>query len=166
MKGNPVTLIGNEVNVGMRAPNCSVTGHNLQPVNLESFKGKVILLVSVPSLDTAVCSTEARKFNEEAEKLGKNVATVVISCDLPFAQARWCAAEGISNLVTLSDYKGHEFGKSYGLLIKEVELLARAVMVVDPAGIIRYEEIVKEVTTEPNYAQALKAAQEQLAILQ
>jgi thiol peroxidase len=157
MKGNPITLIGNEVEVGSKAPDFEVTANDLSPVKFSSFAGKVCIVCSVPSLDTPVCNTMTRKFNEEAAKLGDDVKTLTISMDLPFAQARWCGAAGIKNVITLSDYKNADFGNAYGLLIKDLRLLARAVLVVDKKGIIRYASIMPDITNEPNYAEAIEA---------
>ena len=114
-----------------------------------------MILAAVPSLDTSVCDTETRKFNEKAAELSDNVVVLTISMDLPFAQARWCGAAGIDRVTTLSDYQQADFGAKYGLLIKDLRLLARAVMVVDGSGVVRYVELVPEVTQEPNYEAAL-----------
>ena len=112
---------------------------------------------AVPSLDTSVCSTETRRFNEEAAKLGDDVVVLTVSMDLPFAQKRWCGAEGIERVITLSDYRNADFGKAYGILIKELHLLARTVFVVDKQGVIRYIQPVKELSTEPDYNAVLEA---------
>jgi thiol peroxidase len=157
MKGNPVTLLGNEVNVGQQAPDVELVANDLSTVRLSSFSGKVRIITSVPSLDTSVCDMETRRFNEEAGKLGDAVAVITVSMDLPFAQKRWCGAAGVKNVQTLSDYREAAFGKSYGVLIKGLRLLARAVFVVDKNGVIRYQELVKEIGAEPNYDAALKA---------
>jgi thiol peroxidase len=162
MKGNPVTLIGNEVKVGQQAPDVELVANDLSAVKLSSFSGKVRIISSVPSLDTPVCNLETRRFNEEAGKLGPGVVVLTVSMDLPFAQTRWCGAAGVKNVQTLSDYREAAFGKSYGVLIKGLRLLARAVFVVDKNGVIRYQELVKEIATEPNYDAALKAAKELL----
>ncbi len=157
MKGNPLTLVGNEVKVGETAPDFEALDTELSPVRFSSFRGKACILSSVPSLDTPVCDTETRKFNEEAEKLGDNVAVLTISMDLPFAQKRWCAAAGIENVQTLSDHRDASFGTAYGVLIKELRLLARAVFVIDPEGTIQYTQLVREVTNEPDYEAVLNA---------
>ncbi|OHB32146.1 MAG: lipid hydroperoxide peroxidase [Desulfuromonadaceae bacterium GWC2_58_13] len=156
-KGNPVTLLGPELKTGMAAPDFKVVDNGLQPVTLADSNGKVRLIAVVPSLDTAVCDTMTRKFNEEAAKLTGNVVVYTISLDLPFAQKRWCGNAGIEKVQTLSDYQDRSFGLNYGLLIDELKLLARAVLVVDGGGQIAYQEIVKEVTAEPDYAAALAA---------
>ena len=154
-KGSPLTLVGNEVKVGDRAPEFACVANDLSAVKLSSFRGKVLELCSVPSLDTKVCDIETRKFNEKAGALGEGVAVVVASMDLPFAQARWCGAAGVKNVVTLSDHREAAFGTAYGVLIKENRLLARAVLVVDREGVIRYIEIVPVLSDEPNYEAAL-----------
>lgn len=156
-KGNPATLLGPELKVGMAAPEFKVVDNGLQPISLADSKGKVRLITAVPSLDTAVCDTMTRKFNEEAAKLPDAVKVYTISMDLPFAQKRWCGNAGIEKVQTLSDYQDRSFGLNYGLLIDELKLLARAVLVIDADGRIAYQEIVKEVTAEPDYAAALAA---------
>jgi thiol peroxidase len=157
MKGNPLTLLGNEVNVGDVAPDFAVLSNDLSPVTLSSFRGKVCIVSSVPSLDTPVCDTETRRFNQEAGRLSSDVAVLVISMDLPFAQKRWCGAAGVTRVQTLSDHRDASFGTSYGVLIKELRLLARAVFVVDRNGIVQYVQLVKEITQEPDYDAVLTA---------
>ncbi len=157
LKGNPVTLLGNEPQVGVSAPNAVLTANDLSTVELSSYKGKKVILSVVPSLDTPVCDLQAKRFNAEAAKLGADVAILVVSVDLPFAQKRWCGAAGADKVRTLSDYKNNNFGKAYGVLIEGVQILARSVFVVDANGVLRYKQIVPEVTTEPNYDEALKA---------
>lgn len=161
-KGNPLTLLGPELKVGEKAPDFTVLGNDLSPITLESGKGKTRLIVSVPSLDTPVCDTEVRRFNQEASQLA-NVEVLVISMDLPFAQSRWCGAAGVSNVKTASDHRDASFGLNYGLLIKELRLDARAILVVDANNTLIYQQIVTEVTQEPDYAAALKAASAQPA---
>ncbi len=157
-KGNPVTLLGPEVKVGQPAPDVELTANDLSTVKLSSFKGKVCIIASVPSLETSVCDTETRRFNEAASKMGDDVTVLAVSMDLPFAQARWCGAAGVKNVQTLSDHRDAAFGASYGVLIKGLRLLARAVFVVDRQGVVRYTELVKEVGSEPDYEAALAAA--------
>jgi len=156
-KGNPLTLVGTELKVGDRMPDVTVLGNDLNPVQLSSFKGKVCVVSVVPSLDTPVCDMQTRKFNEAAGGLNDNVAVLTLSMDLPFAQARWCGAAGVDQVVTLSDHRNAAFGEATGLLIKELRLLARAVYVVDQNGVIQYRQLVKEVTEEPDYRAALEA---------
>jgi thiol peroxidase len=157
MKGNPLTLTGNEVKVGNAAPDVTLLDNGLGPVKLSSFRGKNCVLASVPSLDTPVCDMESRRFNEEAARLGADVAILIISMDLPFAQKRWCGAAGVTKVQTLSDHREASFGNSFGVLIKELRLLARAVFLVDKKGTIKYIQLVKEVTQEPNYQEVLDA---------
>lgn len=160
MKGKPLTLIGDEVKVGDEIPDFEVIADDLSVVKSPSLRGKVCIITSVPSLDTGVCDTMTRRFNAEAGSLDEHVAVLTISMDLPFAQKRWCGAAGIENVQTLSDHREAAFGKAFGVLIKELRLLARAVFVVDKQGVIRYVEIVKELTNEPNYEASLTAAKE------
>jgi len=162
MKGNSVTLLGDEVRTGQKAPDAELVANDLSAVKLSSFGGKVRIITSVPSLDTPVCDVETRRFNEEAGRLGSDVAVLTVSMDLPFAQKRWCGAAGVQNVQTLSDHRDAGFGKSYGVLIKDLRLLARAVFVVDKNGVVRYQELVREIASEPNYAAALKAARDLL----
>ncbi len=159
-KGNPLTLAGSPPKVGDNALDFEVLGNDLSPVKLSAFKGKILVICAVPSLDTPVCDTEVRKFNEQATSLGDDVVVLVISMDLPFAQKRWCGAAGVKNVQILSDHNKAQFGNAYGVLIKELRLLARAVFVVDKKGVIRYIEIVDELSHEPDYQAALKAAKE------
>lgn len=155
MQKKPVTLVGNKVKEGDKAPDFTVVDQNLQPKSLKDYTGKVKLISVTPSLDTPVCDMQARRFNEEAAKLGENVAVLNISVDLPFAIKRFCNAAGIDKVETLSDYKDVSFGENYGVLIKELRLLARSVFIIDDKDIIRYIEIVPEVTNEPDYDKAL-----------
>lgn len=158
-KGNPVTLVGNEVNVGDKAPNFKVLANDLSEVTLDDSKGHVRLISVVPSVDTGVCDQQTRRFNEEAANL-PNVKVITVSCDLPFAQARWCAAAGIENLQTVSDHRDLSFGEAYGVHIKELRLLARSIFVIDSSDTVVYKEIVSEVGTHPNYEAAIAAAKE------
>ncbi|OCA81843.1 thiol peroxidase [Pradoshia sp. D12] len=156
-KGNPVTLIGKEVKVGDTAPDFTVLANDLSPVTLKDTDGKVRIISVVPSLDTGVCDTQTRKFNEEAAKAG-DVVVMTVSMDLPFAQKRWCAAAGLENVITVSDHRDASFGEAYGVLMKELRLLARAVFVVDSNNKVTYVEYVPEGTTHPQYEAALEAA--------
>jgi len=151
---DPVTLIGNEVKVGDKAPNFTVLSNDLKEVSLDDYKGKVKLISVVPSIDTGVCSEQTKRFNEEADRID-NVRVLTISMDLPFAQQRWCAANGIKNLDTLSDHRDADFGEKYGVLIKELRLLTRAIFVVDAEDNITYVEYVGEVTDHPDYDRVL-----------
>lgn len=156
LQGREVTLVGNEVKIGQKAPNCTLVDKNLKQESLSNYFGNTLLIMSVPSLDTSVCALEAKKFSEEINKLQEqNVKAIVVSMDLPFAQKRWCLAEKVDNLTLFSDYQLKEFGHTYGVYINEVGLLARAIFIIDSTGIIRYVELVKEVSQEPNYDEAL-----------
>ena len=157
MRGNPLTLVGNEIKVGDSMPDVALLDNALSQVKLSAFRGKNCVLVSVPSLDTPVCDMESRRFNEEASRLGTDVAILIVSMDLPFAQKRWCGAAGVTKVQTLSDHREASFGNAFGVLIKELRLLARAVFVVDKKGAIRYIQLVKEVAQEPNYQEVLEA---------
>lgn len=160
-KGNPLTLIGPELKVGDKAPEFTVLAQDLSPVSLSQSAGKVRLISVVPSLDTGVCDAQTRRFNEEAATC-PTVAILTISMDLPFAQKRWCGAAGIDKVQVLSDHRDASFGPAYGVLIKELRLLARSIFIVDRAGTLQYVEYVKELTSHPNYDAAL-AALKQLA---
>ena len=160
MKGQPLTLTGQEIEPGDAAPDFEAVNTGLEPVTLADLKGKVLILSAVPSLDTSVCSLETKTFSEKAAKLGDDVQIVTISMDLPFAQQRWCGAEGVDNVLVLSDYQQASFGENYGVLIRELRLLARTVFVVDKNGTVRYKQLVEEVTEEPDYGAVLKAARE------
>lgn len=156
LKGNPLTLLGNEIKVGDTAPDATVVANDLSEVKISSYKGKKLIISAVPSLDTPVCDLETKRFNQEAAGL-KDVVILTVSADLPFAQKRWCAGAGVSNVVTLSDYRYGAFGENYGVMIKGLKILARCVFVVDAAGKVRYVQLVKEVATEPDYAAVLSA---------
>jgi thiol peroxidase len=155
--GNPVELAGGEVTVGQKAPDFTVTGNDMKPVTLKDTSGKVRIFSAVPSLDTAVCDTETRRFNVEAGKL-PGVEIWTISMDLPFAQKRWCGAAGVTAVKTASDYKKASFGEAWGVLEPNRHLLARAVFVVDKDDTVKHVEYVANVATEPNYDAALAAA--------
>ncbi|MDZ7583142.1 MAG: thiol peroxidase [Deltaproteobacteria bacterium] len=159
MRGNPLTLIGDAIKPGDRAPDFEALDNDLKPVRFSSFRGKVVIISAVPSLDTPVCDMETRRFNTEAAKLSGDVVILTISMDLPFAQKRWCGAAGVDRVVTLSDHRAAAFGISYGVLIKELRLLARAVFVVDAEGVVRYVQLVSEVADEPDYTTVISAAE-------
>ncbi|MEK4748618.1 thiol peroxidase [Niallia sp. FSL W8-0177] len=158
-KHNPVTLIGNEIKVGDKAPDFTVLANDMSEVSLASSKGKIRLFSVVPSVDTGVCDAQIRKFNEEASKL-ENVEVITVSVDLPFAQRRWCAASGLDNVITVSDHRDLSFGEAYGVVMKELRLLARAVFVVDASDTVTYVEYVSEGSNHPNYEAAIKAVKE------
>lgn len=157
-KGNPATLVGPELKVGDTAPAATLTGEDLSAVSpLEHGAGKPKLIITVPSVDTSVCSLESKKFSDAVKEMGDGVAAYVISADLPFALRRWCAAEGVDNLTMLSDYRTRELAKGWGLYLKELDLLTRAVYVVDQKNRVTYREIVAEVASEPDYTAAIEA---------
>ncbi|TWI56962.1 thiol peroxidase [Halalkalibacter nanhaiisediminis] len=156
-KGNPITLLGTEVKVGEKAPDFTVLANDLSEVTLADSKGKVRLISVIPSIDTGVCDQQTRRFNEEAANLD-NVQILTVSVDLPFAQSRWCAAAGIENVQTVSDHRELSFGQAFGVAIKELRLLARAVFVIDSNDTVTYTEYVSEATNHPDYEAAIEAA--------
>jgi len=156
-KGNPFTLLGPALKVGDKAPDFTVVDNALAPVTLASYTGKIKVISAVPSLDTPVCDTETRRFNQEAAGLPENVVVLTVSLDLPFAQKRWCGAAGIDRVTTLSDYQERSFASAYGVLIKELKLLTRSIFVIDANNTIRNIQIVPEVTAEPDYAAVMAA---------
>lgn len=159
LKGGALTLVGPELKVGDQAPDFVTVGKDLKPVGLADTQGKTRIFSVVPSLDTPVCDSQTRRFNQEAGSL-PNVRIYTISMDLPFAQSRWCAAAGVNNVTMLSDHRDGSFGAAYGTLIKELRLNARALFVVDVGGIIRHLQYVKEVADHPDYEAALEATRE------
>lgn len=161
-RGEPVKLTGNVVNKGEKAPVVSVVGQDLSEVKIGGEQGKAQIVVVVPSLDTSVCASEARKFNERAASL-ENAEVTVVSMDLPFAMGRFCATEGIKNLRVASDFRNKDFAKAYGVLIADgalAGLTCRAVFVIDANGVVTHKEICEEIADEPNYDAALNAASE------
>jgi thiol peroxidase len=160
LKGNPVTLVGPELKVGDPAPDFVLQNTALEDVTLASTAGKTRIVASVPSLDTPVCSAETKRFNDEAARL-PNVVIQVVSMDLPFGAKRWCGAEGVDKVQTLSDHRTAKFGEAYGVLISGGPLdrcLTRAIFVIDPQGRIKHVEYCREITEHPNYDAALAAA--------
>jgi len=157
-QGNPVTLIGNETKKGDNAPDFTVINNELKPVSLSDFNGKIKVLSIFPSVDTGVCSKQNHRFNEEASKLSDDIVVLAISNDLPFALSRFCGAEGIDKVVTLSDHKDLDFSMKYGFLIEEMRLLARGVVVLDKENKVQHVEYVPEIGEEPDYDAAIKAA--------
>lgn len=156
-KGAPLTLLGPTPEIGKPAPQFAALRGDMSPFTLAQAAGKTVVINSVPSLDTPVCAAQARRFNQEAAALGDDVKVIVVSMDLPFAQSRFCSTEGIAHLETVSDHRDASFGAAYGLLIKELRLLARAVLVIGKDGTLRYLQLVPEVTQEPEYGAALAA---------
>jgi len=157
VKGNPVILLGNELKVGDKAPDFTVWDSDLKEVSLTKFKGKIKLIASVPSLDTPICDLEIKRFNDEAARLSKDLVIIFISMDLPFAQKRFCHDNNIKKVKTLSDHRGGDFGSRYGVLIKELRLLARTIFILDKEDTIRYAEYIPELASHPNYEAALEA---------
>ncbi|MBL3540303.1 thiol peroxidase [Aminivibrio sp.] len=157
MSGNPITLVGPELKVGDKAPDFTVLDQNMTPKSLKDFDGKFKVISVTPSLDTPVCDLQIHWFNEDAANQPADVAVLNISMDLPFAIKRFCATGGIDKAVALSDHRDASFGTNWGVLMKELRLLARSVFVVDRENVIRYVQIVPEQTTEPDYEAALNA---------
>ena len=157
LKGNPITLLGPELKPGDKAPDATVRKSLTEEVRLSAYAGKIRLISSVPSLDTGVCDAQTRRFNEEAAKLGEDVVVLTISADLPMAQARWCGAAGVDRVVVLSDYKDMDFGNKYGVHIQELRLDMRAVFVIDKDDVIRYVQVLGEMTEHPDYDAAIAA---------
>jgi thiol peroxidase len=156
--GNPLTLVGKPLSPGDPAPDATVLKQDLTPVRIHDYKGQTLLISVVPSLDTSVCSAQTKRFNEEASRLPEAVKVLTVSMDLPFAQKRFCGVENIDRVEVLSDHREGAFGQAYGVLVKELRILSRAVFVIDPQGIVRYAEYVPEITQHPNYEAALEAA--------
>lgn len=152
-----VTLLGAQVSIGEQAPNFKVVDKNFSPVQLSDFKDQTLLISVVPSLDTGVCSLQTKRFNEEAIKLPKNITLLTISNDLPFAQKRFCKVENVDQIKVLSDSVWRNFGENYGLIIKDMGLLTRAIFIIDNQGKIQYKELVANISEHPDYEQALNA---------
>jgi thiol peroxidase len=161
-RGEPVTITGHETKTGQIAPDFTLVGTDLNSVKLYDFKDKIKIISVFPSIDTGVCALQTKRFNKEAAKLGKDIVILCISKDLPFAQSRFCGAEGIDNVITLSDYKDNEFGEKYGFLLEKLGLLTRGVIVVDKDNTVQYVEYVKEIAEEPDYRKAIEEAKNAL----
>lgn len=158
-KGNPVKLIGEFIQVGKVAPDFELVKSDLSSFSLKDLKGKTVLLNIFPSMDTGVCAASVRKFNKLAAGF-KDTVVLAISKDLPFAQGRFCSAEGIENVISLSDFRFSDFDESYGVLMADgplAGLLARSVVVIDKSGKVSYSELVPEITQEPDYDKAVEA---------
>jgi len=160
MQGQPLRVEGRRLEPGDEAPEATLVANDLSDVPLSDYRGQTVILSLVPSLDTGVCSRQTHAFNEAAAELGENVRVVTVSMDLPFAQQRWCGAEGVERVVTLSAHRNEDFGRACGALLPEVRLLARAVFVIDPAGRVTYAQYVGELTEEPVYEPVLRAARD------
>lgn len=158
-KGTPLTLAGEALQVGKPAPDFKLHYYEggLKEATLADLKGKPTIVSILPSLDTPVCQMQTKKFNEELGRLGDKINAATVSVDLPFAMNRFCGAENIKNLRSLSDYFDHSFGQKWGVLIEELQLLSRGTVVLDKDGKVVYAEQVKEVASEPNYDAALAA---------
>lgn len=157
--GNPLTLVGQEIKVGVKAPNFTALKPDLSPFTLEDLKGKVVIISVMPSIDTGVCELQTIRFNKEAAK-AKNISVITISADLPFALGRFCANKDIDTALTLSDHKDLDFGTKYGFVLEELRLLSRGIVVIDKKGLVQYVEYVQEITTQPDYEAAIKIAKE------
>lgn len=158
-QGNPMHLVGAQLIVGSKAPNFTDVKPDLTPWSLSDAGNTIKIISAVPSLDTGVCQIQTKRFNKEAAKLN-GVTVITVSLDLPFAQSRWCGAEGIKDHIVISDYQERDFGKKYGTLIEELKLLTRSVFVLDKDNTVKYVEYVSEVTNEPNYEAAIKAVKD------
>jgi thiol peroxidase len=156
-KGQPLTLLGNQLTIGEVAPDLLLTANDMSDIRLHSLRGKALIVSTLPSLDTPVCSLQSKRFSSEADKLSDKVKILTVSLDLPFAQKRWCGSEGVTNIITASDFKYRTFGEAFGVLIKEWALLSRAVFLFDGDCKLRYVEYVADVSNEPNYEKAIKA---------
>lgn len=163
LKGRPLTLVGNEVKIGQKADDFKAVDNNMLEKTLTDFNGKIKLIASVPSLDTPVCESEIKRFNDEAAKLSKELVIIFISIDLPFAQKRFCREFDINKVKTLSDHREASFGTAYGVLIKKMRLLARAIFILDKTDTVRYVEYVKEIGMPPDYNAASRALKEVIA---
>ncbi|MDD2751840.1 MAG: thiol peroxidase [Candidatus Omnitrophica bacterium] len=155
-KGSPVNLVGRAIKEGSLAPDFNVTAQDLTQVKLAGFKDKIKVLTSFPSIDTPVCDLQGKEFNKKASGLSEDVVIIGISQDLPFAQSRFCETFEIKNVLVFSDYKTSSFGINYGLLIKELNLLARSAIIVDKSNVIRYVQVVPELTTPPDFSAVLE----------
>ena len=150
-QGKPVTLLGQGISIGDSAPNFKVVDDNFIPVTLEDYKGQAVLISVVPSLDTGICSLQTKHFNEKVASQFPSVVMLTISADLPFAQKRFCKTENIDKITTLSDSVWRDFGQNYGLIIKDMGLLTRAVLILDESHNIIYKQLVSSLSTEPEY---------------
>jgi len=160
-----VTLLGTQVAIDEQAPNFKVVDKNFAPVQLSDFKDQTVLISVVPSLDTGVCSLQTKRFNEEAAKLPKNITILTISNDLPFAQKRFCKVENVDQIKVLSDSVWRNFGESYGLIIKNMGLLTRAIFIIDDQGKVKYKELVANISEHPDYASALSVVRDIATVL-
>lgn len=160
MGGNPIHLVGNSIQLGDTSPEFTVLDQDLMPKGLENWPDSYKLINVVPSLDTSVCDLQTKRFNTMAEDLGSDVMILTISMDLPFAQKRWCGANGLEQVITLSDHRDASFGRAFGVLIEELRLLNRSIFILDKENLLRYMEIVTENHNHPDYDMALAAMKE------
>jgi thioredoxin-dependent peroxiredoxin len=157
VKGDPVTLVGEEIKVGQKAPDFTLLDSNLNEIKLEKFKDKIKLIATVPSLDTPICDLQIKRFNDEAAEISKDIVIIFVSMDLPFAQKRFCQAYSIKKVKTLSDHRDADFAVKYGVLIKGLRLLSRSIFILDNNNDVQYVEYVQEIASHPDYEAALKA---------
>ena len=160
VKGHNIALIGEPLETGKKAPDFKLTNIYMNDVSLSNYGGHIVVLATLPSLETPTCSLEAKHFNMQASLLSDKIKVIMVSKDLPFAQARWCLAKSADNLLTLSAYKNNDFAKAYGVLIARIELLTRAVFIIDAEGILKYIQYVKNIEEEPDYKSVLEMAKE------
>ncbi|MBC8481102.1 MAG: thiol peroxidase [Planctomycetes bacterium] len=163
LEGKRFSLIGNLPEIGSKLPDFKLLKNDLTPFSLSDISQKVCIITAVPSLDTSVCDKMTRNFNQQAANLDENILVLAVSMDLPFAQKRWCAAAGIENVITLSDHLNANFGKALGILIEELRLLARTVFIIDKNSIVRYVQLVEEISDQPDYEAAVDAAKKILS---
>ncbi len=156
-KGEDLTLMGNVLKVGDTVPQFTVTGNDMADLSSKSLAGKTMIISAIPSIDTPVCAIETKRFNDEVSKMANPPVVLTVSMDLPFAQKRWCGSEGVTAVITASDYKHRNFGEAFGVHIKEWGLLSRAVFVVDKSGKIVHAQYVPEVSSEPDYESVMDA---------
>lgn len=162
IKGKDFALLGEMLKTGQSAPDFKLVNTHMNDVSLSHYKGHIVVLATMPSLDTETCSLEARHFNAQATLLSSKIKIIVVSKDLPFTQEKWCLAKSADNLITLSAYKNNDFAKKYGVLIERLELLARAVFIIDQEGVLRYMQYVKNIEEEPDYESVLETAKDLL----
>ena len=160
VKGREIALLGDMLKTGQKAPDFKLTNIYMNDVSLEHYRGHIVILATLPSLETPTCSLEAKHFNMQAALLPDTIKVIMVSKDLPFAQARWCLAKSADSLLTLSAYKNNDFAKAYGVLIARIELLTRAVFIIDKEGILKYIQYVKNIEEEPDYKSVLEMAKE------
>ncbi len=159
-QSNPLTLMGQELKPGVMAPDFEAIDMNMAPVRLKAFSGRVRVILSVPSLDTEICHTECTRFNELSKKVPADTSILTVSMDLPFALERWCLSTHSHELKLLSDHRKGEFGMAYGVLIKELRLLSRAVFLVDQEGILTHTHYIKEMSEQPDYDLVMRQVRE------